>query len=84
VSAFLSVAAIDQPAAAYVARHSRVEREFSLTQDSGNVSWIVKAPEGRLFIKTAGTDAPAPPGAPTPYSDHSGRVGLRRMGLPPW
>ena len=78
MSAFLSVAGIDQPASAYVARHSRVEREFSLTQDSGNVSWIVKAPEGRLFIKTAGTDAPPLPGAPTPYFDHSGRVRLLR------
>ena len=58
--AFLSVADIDQPASAYVARHGRVEREFAhLTQDSGNVSWIVEAPEeGRLFIKTAGTDGP--------------------------
>jgi serine/threonine-protein kinase len=79
VSAFLSVAGIDQLASAYVARHGRVEREFShLTQDSGNVSWIVEAPEGRLFIKTAGTDASPPPGAPAPYFDHSGRVRLLR------
>ena len=79
MSAFLSVADIDQPASAYVARHGRVEREFShLTQDSGNVSWIVEAPEGRLFIKTAGTGASLPPGAPTPYFDHSGRVRLLR------
>ena len=79
MSAFLSVADIDQPASAYVARHGRVEREFShLTQDSGNVSWIVEAPEGRLFIKTAGTGASPPPGAPTPYFDHSGRVRLLR------
>lgn len=77
MSAFLSVADIDQPASAYVARHGRVEREF-LTQDSGNVSWIVEAPEGRLFIKTAGTDASPPPGSPTPYFDHSGRVRLLR------
>ena len=79
MSAFLSVAGIDQPASAYVARHGRVEREFShLTQDSGNVSWIVEAPEGRLFIKTAGTHAPPPPGAPTPYFDHPDRVRLLR------
>jgi serine/threonine-protein kinase len=79
VSAFLSVADIDQPAHAYVARHGRVEREFNhLTQDSGNVSWIIDAPEGRLFIKTAGTDAPPPPRAPTPCFDHSGRVRLLR------
>lgn len=34
--------------------------------------------EGRLFIKTAGTDASSPPGALTPYFDHSGRVRLLR------
>lgn len=79
MSAFLSVADIDQPASAFVARHGRVEREFSyLTQDSGNVSWVVEAPEGRLFIKTAGTGASPPPGAPTPYFDHPGRVRLLR------
>jgi serine/threonine-protein kinase len=79
VSAFLGVADIDQPASAYVARHGWVEREFShLTQSSGNVSWIVQAPEGRLFVKTAGTGAPPPPGASTPYFDHSGRVRLLR------
>jgi serine/threonine protein kinase, bacterial len=79
VSAFVGVADIDQPASAYVARHGRVEREFShLTQGSGNVSWIVEAPEGRLFVKTAGTDAPPPPGAPVPYFDHSGRVRVLR------
>jgi serine/threonine protein kinase, bacterial len=82
VSAFLSVAGIDQPPSAYVARHGRVEREFSRpTQDSGNLSWIVEAPEGRLFIKTAGTDAPPPPGAPTPYFVHSGRVRLLRNAI---
>jgi serine/threonine protein kinase, bacterial len=79
VSAFLGVADIDQPASAYVARHGRVERQFShLTQSSGNVSWIVQAPEGRLFVKTAGTGALPPPGASTPYFDHSGRVRLLR------
>lgn len=72
MSAFLSVAGIDQPASAYVARHGRVEREFS--QGSGNVSWIVEAPEGRLFIKTAGPATAPPPGAPAPYFDHPGRV----------
>lgn len=79
MSAFLGVTGIDQPASAYVARHGRVEREFShRSQDSGNVSWIVEAPEGRLFIKTAGSGAPPPPGAPAPYFDHSGRVRLLR------
>lgn len=79
MSAFLNVTAIDETPADYVARQGRIETEFShLTQDSGNVSWIVETPEGRLFIKTAGTDAPPPPGAATPYSDLAGRVaGLR-------
>jgi serine/threonine protein kinase, bacterial len=82
VSAFLGVAGIDQPASAYVARHARIEREFShLTQSSGNVSWLIGAPEGRLFIKTAGTDAPPPPGAPVPYFDHPGRVRLLRNAI---
>jgi serine/threonine protein kinase, bacterial len=82
VSAFLGVAGIDQPPSACVAGHGRVERELSRpTQGSGNLSWIVEAPEGRLFIKTAGTDAPPPPGAPTPYFDHSGRVRLLRNAI---
>lgn len=75
MSAFLSVAGTDQPAPAYIARHGRIEREFSRrTQDSGNISWIVEAPKGRFFIKTAGTAAPPRPGAPAPYFDHPGRV----------
>lgn len=82
MSAFLGVAGIDQPASGYVARHGRIEREFShLTQGSGNVSWIVEAPEGRLFIKTAGTGDPPPPGAPAPYFDHPGRVRLLRNAI---
>ena len=82
MSPFLDVTGIYQPTFAYVARHGRVEREFSvLTQDSGNVSWIVEAPEGRLFIKTAGTSAPPPLGAPVPYFDHRGRVRLLRNAI---
>lgn len=82
MSAFLGVAGIDQPPSACVAGHGRVERELSRpTQGSGNLSWIVEAPEGRLFIKTAGTDAPPPPGAPTPYFEHSGRVRLLRNAI---
>lgn len=82
MSAFLSVADTDQPASAYIARHGRVEREFShLTLDSGNISWIVEAPEGRLFIKTGGTAAPPGPGAPAPYFDHSGRVASLRNAI---
>lgn len=79
MSGFLDVTRTDQAPAAHVTRHGRVECEFShLTQGSGNVSWIVDAPEGRLFVKTAGTDTPPPPGAATPYFDHAGRVRLLR------
>ena len=76
---FLSVAATDLKPVEYVVRHGRIVSEFSHhTQDSGNVSWIVESTAGRLFVKTAGIDAPPPPGAPTPYFDHAGRVRLLR------
>jgi serine/threonine-protein kinase len=56
-----------------------VLREFNhLTQDSGNVSWLVETSGGRLFVKTAGTTAPPVPGAPVPYFDHAGRIELLR------
>lgn len=79
MSAFLRATEIDQAPADYVARHGRIEAEFShRTQDSGNLSWIVDSDEGRLFIKTAGTDSPPPPGAATPYFDRPGRIRLLR------
>lgn len=82
VSAFLSVTEIDQSPSEYVARHGRVETEFShLTHDSGNISWIAESPEGRFFIKTAGTDAPPPPGAAVPYSDRAGRIATLRNAI---
>ena len=49
-----------------------------LTQDSGNVSWLVDLGHRRVFVKTAGTDVPPPPGATVPYFDHAGRVALLR------
>ncbi|MGP9681904.1 hypothetical protein [Brachybacterium sp. AOP3-A1-3] len=52
-----------------------------LTQDSGNVSWLVRTQQGDLFVKTAGTDAPPPPGGAVPYLDHAGRVGLLRSAV---
>jgi hypothetical protein len=58
VSAFLSVADIDQPPSAYAADTAGSSESSHPTQDPGNLSWIVEASEGRLFIKTAGTDAP--------------------------
>ncbi|MBO0813393.1 MAG: hypothetical protein J2P23_15310 [Microlunatus sp.] len=76
---FLTTTETDDPAALFVARHADVEREFShRTQGSGNVSWLVGSNGRRLFIKTAGTDTPPPPGAPPPYFDHAGRVRLLR------
>lgn len=52
-----------------------------LTQDSGNISWLVRTGEGDLFVKTAGTHAPPPAGAAVPYLDHAGRVGLLRSAV---
>ncbi|WP_328992900.1 hypothetical protein OG394_01420 [Kribbella sp. NBC_01245] len=43
------------------------------TQDSGNVSYGVKAPAGRYFVKTAGD-----PTDQAPYLDFDGRVALLR------
>ncbi|WP_193103420.1 serine/threonine protein kinase [Brachybacterium sp. FME24] len=51
------------------------------TQDSGNISWLVATPDGDLFVKTAGTREPSPPGAAVPYLDHAGRVGLLRSAV---
>jgi serine/threonine-protein kinase len=63
----------------HVRRHGTVLAEFGhLTQDSGNVSWLVDLGERRVFVKTAGTDAPPPAGAAVPYVDHAGRVDLLR------
>lgn len=54
-------------------------REFNhLSQDSGNVSWLVESQGRRLFVKSAGTRRPPAPGAPVPYLDHPGRVRLLR------
>ncbi len=48
------------------------------SQDSGNVSWVVKTDPGDLFVKTAGTPGPLPPGASVPYLRHSDRIRLLR------
>jgi serine/threonine-protein kinase len=61
----------------YLAQDAGVIATFDHhTQDSGNVSWVVEFEGQRVFVKTAGADAPPPPGAPVPYFDHGGRVGL--------
>jgi serine/threonine protein kinase, bacterial len=79
VSDLLAVRRIDEDPAGYVRECGTVLREFNhLTQDSGNVSWLVESAGQRLFVKTAGTPAPAVAGAPVPYFDHAGRVRLLR------
>jgi serine/threonine-protein kinase len=75
----IDVKIIDQDPSSFVRGCSTVLREFNhLSQDSGNVSWLVDSAGRRLFVKTAGTDGPPVPGAPVPYFDHAGRVTLLR------
>jgi serine/threonine-protein kinase len=76
VSALLSVTAIADDPDRYVARHGTVVATFDRAQDSGNVSWLVESGGRRLFVKTAGADAPPAPGGAVPYFDHAGRVAL--------
>lgn len=79
MSSLLTVATIDEDPSDFVRRQGTVLEEFGrLTQDSGNVSWLVDVGDRRLFVKTAGTDAPPPAGAVVPYFDHAGRVDLLR------
>ena len=79
VSNLTVASGIDQDPASYVRRCSTVLREFNhLSQDSGNVSWLVESEGQRLFVKTAGTTEPPVPGAPVPHLDHPGRVSLLR------
>lgn len=74
-----SASRISQGLAAYVRDSSTVLREFNhLTQDSGNISWLVESEGQHLFVKTAGTADPPVPGAPVPYFDRAGRVRLLR------
>jgi serine/threonine-protein kinase len=82
VSELLRVTAIDEDPATYLRQHSAVRREFShLTQDSGNVSWLIDAAGVGLFVKTAGVDRPPQPGAPVPYFGHADRVLLLRNAI---
>jgi serine/threonine-protein kinase len=78
MSALLTVGEIDEDPLDFVGRHATVLAEFGhLTQDSGNVSWLVDVGDRRLFVKTAGPTALSA-GAPVPYLDHAGRVALLR------
>lgn len=73
---------IDLDPASYVRQCSTILREFNhLSQDSGNLSWLVVSGGRRLFVKTAGTGQPPAPGEPVPYLDHAGRVGLLRNAI---
>lgn len=66
----------------HVRQCSSILREFNhLSQDSGNVSWLVESEGHRLFVKAAGTTQPPAPGAPVPYLDHPGRVSLLRNAI---
>jgi serine/threonine-protein kinase len=79
MSDLMTAKAIVEDPAGYVRRHGTVVAEYGhLTQDSGNVSWLVDVGERRLFVKTAGEMGPPAPGAPSPYFDHEGRVRLLR------
>jgi serine/threonine protein kinase, bacterial len=82
VSRLLVDSSISEAPEVYVRRHGTVIAEFgALTQDSGNVSWLVDVGDRRLFVKTAGTAAPPRPGAPVPFFDHEGRVRLLRNAI---
>jgi serine/threonine protein kinase, bacterial len=79
MSDLLTRAAIDDAPLDHLRRQGTVVAEFGhLTQDSGNVSWLVDTGDRRLFVKTAGAPGPAPAGAAVPYFDHAGRVDLLR------
>jgi serine/threonine protein kinase, bacterial len=79
MSDLLSVTTIGVDPRDYVRQQGAVVAEFAhLTQDSGNVSWLVDVGDRWLFVKTAGPDAPPVPGAAVPYFDHAGRVRLLR------
>ena len=82
MAGLLSVESIDQDPADYVRRQAVVVATFDhRTQDSGNVSWLVDAGGRRLFVKTAGRDAPPAPDGPVPYFAHPARVGLLRNAI---
>jgi serine/threonine-protein kinase len=79
VSELLTASTITELPGAFVRRCGAVLAEYGpLTQDSGNVSWLVDVGHAALFVKTAGEPGARAPGSPAPYFDHGGRVHLLR------
>jgi hypothetical protein len=73
----LTAKSIAERPGTYIRRHGTVVAEFNhLSQDSGNVSWLVDTVAGRLFVKTAGLTDLQLQGAPVPYFNYEGRVRL--------
>lgn len=82
MSDLLTVKTIAEDPACCIRRYGAVVAEFGpLTQDSGNVSWLVDVGSRRLFVKTAGAIGRQVAGAGVPYFDHAGRVGLLRNAI---
>jgi serine/threonine-protein kinase len=75
----LTATTTDLDPADLVRQHGTVVAEFGhLTQDSGNISWVVDDGTRRVFVKTAGRPGPPPPGAPVPYFGLDDRIALLR------
>jgi serine/threonine protein kinase, bacterial len=78
----LTAKSIAERPGTYIRRHGTVVAEFNhLSQDSGNVSWLVDTVAGRLFVKTAGLTDLQLQGAPVPYFNYEGRVRLMRNAI---
>lgn len=79
MSELLTASTIAQWPSEFVRRCGTVLAKYGpSTQDSGNVSFLVDVGPRLLFVKTAGVPGAAPPGSPSPYFNHDGRVGLLR------
>ena len=82
MSELLTASTIAELPSGLVRRCGTVLAEYGpVTQDSGNVSWLVDVGSGLLFVKTAGVPDTALPGPPAPYFDHGGRVDLLRNAI---
>jgi serine/threonine protein kinase, bacterial len=82
MSELLTARTIAEEPGDFVRRRGTVIAEFGpLTQDSGNVSWLVDTGDRQVFVKTAGVRGEPVPGASVPYFDHEGRVRLLRNAI---